>query len=106
VSALDLLTDASGVVRHGRGARSTLILDRVPKEANVRVGDVIVTAGWRSGQFSSLYPRGIPIGTVTSVGQTDTDLYKQVQVAPFADFSSLDAVIVLVEKNGEEETGP
>jgi rod shape-determining protein MreC len=106
VSALDLSTAASGVVRHGRGARSTLILDRVPKEANVRVGDTIVTAGWRSGQFASLYPRGIPIGTVTSVGQTDTDLYKQVQVEPFADFSSLDAVIVLVQKSGEESAQP
>jgi rod shape-determining protein MreC len=99
VSALDLATNASGIVRHGRGSRSTLILDRVPKEARVRVGDTIVTAGWRSGQFSSLYPKGIPIGVVTSVGQTDTDLYKQVQVQPFADFSSLDAVIVLVEES-------
>jgi hypothetical protein len=35
---------------------------------------------------------------VTSVGQADTDLYKQVQVEVFADVSSLDAVIVLVPK--------
>ena len=102
VSALDVATNASGIVRHGRGSRSTLVLDRVPKEANVRVGDTIVTAGWRSGRFSSLYPKGIPIGSVTSVGQTDTDLYKQVQVQPFADFSSLDAVLVLVARDGGE----
>ena len=51
--------------------------------------------------MSSLYPPHIPIGTVTSVGQTDTDLYKQVQVAPFADFTSIDAVIVLVRKDVE-----
>ena len=33
---------------------------------------------------------------MTSVGRTDTDLYTQVQVEPFADMSSLQAVLVLV----------
>jgi rod shape-determining protein MreC len=98
VSAVDLRTSAAGIVRHGRGSGSTLVLDRVPKELKVRVGDTIVTAGTRAGTLSSLYPRGIPLGEVTSVGQADTDLYKQVQVKPFADFSSLDSVLVLVRK--------
>jgi rod shape-determining protein MreC len=101
VSAVDAKTNAAGVVRHGRAARSTLVFDRVPKEDVVRVGDSIVTAGWRAGQLSSLYPRGIPIGRVTSVGQADTDLYKQVLVEPFADFRSLDAVLVLVPTDEE-----
>jgi len=101
VSAVDARTNAAGVVRHGRAARSTLVLDRVPKEDVVRVGDSVVTAGWRVGQLSSLYPRGIPIGRVTSVGQADTDLYKQVLVEPFADFRSLDSVLVLVPADGE-----
>jgi rod shape-determining protein MreC len=98
VSALDVRTSANGIVRHGRASRSTLVLDRVPKEEVVRVGDTVVTAGWQSPRLTSLYPRGIPIGAVTSVGQTDTDLYKQVLVEPFADFRSLDAVLVLVPK--------
>jgi rod shape-determining protein MreC len=99
VSALDVRTSANGIVRHGRASRATLVLDRVPKEQVVRVGDMIVTAGWQSPRLTSLYPRGIPIGRVTSVGQTDTDLYKQVLVDPFADFRSLDAVLVLVPKS-------
>lgn len=96
VSAIDVKTSAAGIVRHGSGTGSTLVLDRVPKEDAVRVGDPIVTAGWRSSRLASLYPKGIPIGSVTSVGQTDTDLYKQVQVKSYADFTSLDAVVVLV----------
>jgi rod shape-determining protein MreC len=96
VSAIDLRTSAPGIVRHARGTRETLVLDRVPKQDRVKVGDEIVTAGWRASGLSSLYPKGIPIGKVTSVGQTDTDLYQQVQVDPFADFGSLDAVLVLV----------
>jgi rod shape-determining protein MreC len=54
-----------------------------------------VTAGWRAGGLSSLYPQGIPIGEVTSFGLTDTDVFQQVQVEPYVDFGALDAVIVL-----------
>ena len=102
-SALDVETDAFGIVRPGSGPRSPLRLDRVPKEAQVRYGDTVVTSGWSSPRFSSLYPRGIRIGRVTSVGVTDTDLYTQVQVTPFADLNSLEAVLVLIpETRGAE----
>ena len=98
VSAKDVKTGADGIVKHGRGVGTTLVLDRVPKEERVRVGDTVVTAGWRSSKFESIYPKGIPIGRVTSVGQTNTDLYKQIQLEPFADLISVDAVLILVPK--------
>ena len=106
VSAIDLRSKADGIVRHGRGARATLILDRVPKQDSVEVGDTIVTAGWRTGQLASRYPKGIQIGRVTSVGRADTDLYTQVQVQPFADFGSLEAVLVLVPRDRGSEERP
>ena len=99
VSAIDVKTGALGIVKHGRASASTLIFDRVPKRLKVSVGDTVVTAGWRSSKLASLYPRGIPIGRVTSVGQADTDLWKQVQVQPFAGFDQVDAVLVLVRKS-------
>lgn len=102
VSAVDLRTSAPGIVLHARGTRETLVLDRVRKQDVVRVGDEVVTAGWRAGALSSLFPKGIPIGKVTSVGQTDTDLFQQVQVDPYVDFGALDAVIVLLPKERTE----
>jgi rod shape-determining protein MreC len=97
-SATDLKTAASGIVRHGSSAGSALIMDRVTKDKVVDRGDIVITAGWRYGRLTSIYPRGIPIGRVTSVGQLDTDLYKQIEVQPFVDFGSLDAVLVLVKR--------
>jgi rod shape-determining protein MreC len=97
VQAVDVKTNASGLVRHGQG-ESSLVLDRVTKDRKVEKGDVIVTAGTRSTQYPSLFPRGIEIGVVTSVGQSDTSLYKQVQIGPFVDFSSLDAVTALITR--------
>jgi rod shape-determining protein MreC len=98
VSALDVKTNAAGIVRHGVAGGEALVLERVAKEDVVEAGDVVITAGWRSGQLASIYPRGIPIGIVTSVGQLDTDIYKRIEVDPFVDFSELDSVLVLVEK--------
>jgi rod shape-determining protein MreC len=70
----------------------------VPKQKVVRKGDVLVTDGTHSKQFPDLYPYGIPIGRVSSVGATDTAVFLQVQVQPFANLGSLEAVGVLVPK--------
>jgi rod shape-determining protein MreC len=102
VSALDLRTGAAGIVRHGPSG-DALVLDRVSKREFVEEGDEIITAGWKSGQLASLYPKGIPIGRVTFVGGLSTDLYKQVLVVSDVDFSALDSVIVLVSKRPAPE---
>jgi rod shape-determining protein MreC len=101
VSAIDLRTRASGIVQPQSGG--ALMLDRVSKKEVVRVGDEIITAGWRSGQLSSLYPKGIPIGRVTFVGRLNTDLYQQVLIVSDVDFSSLDSVLVLVSNRPQPE---
>jgi rod shape-determining protein MreC len=98
VTAVDLATGASGIVRRGRAGSEALVLDRVTKDEVVNVGDTLVTAGWRTPTLSSLYPEGIPVGEVTSVGQSDIDLYKQIQVQPFVGTGSLTSVTVLVPK--------
>ncbi len=97
VSAFDLNTKAQGLVRPGQG--DSLILDLVGKDETVKVRDLVVTAGSQaSGKNPSIYPGYIKIGTVTSEGQADTDLYKRVQIEPLVDFDSLGNVLVLIRK--------
>ncbi len=96
-AALVVDTQAAGIVVDGPG-ESTLLLDRVSKEARVEQGHIVVTSGLQFERYESLYPRGIPICVVESVSQRDVDLYKQVQCAPFVDFDSLHEVVVLVER--------
>jgi rod shape-determining protein MreC len=96
VTAKDNRTGAIGIVEHSQGPEDLLFLERVGKEKRVDRGDLVVTAGKQSGKrLSSFYPRGIPIGQVTRVGQTDVDTFQDVQVMPFVDFTSLDYVLVL-----------
>jgi rod shape-determining protein MreC len=93
VSATDVNTRARGIVKAGSS------FEHVSKDQRVDLGDELVTAGWKSGTLSSIYPPNIPIGRVTSVGQNDVALYKSVQLQPFADFNTLSSVLVLIPKN-------
>ncbi len=91
--------DAVGIVRRGEGGSDSLVLERVPKQKVVHERDTIVTAGSQSGDpLRSIYPRGLLIGQVTSVGGVDTDPFQRIQVEPYVDFSSLQSVVVLVPK--------
>jgi rod shape-determining protein MreC len=97
-SAYVVETGASGIVQRGSSTSSALTLDRVPKDQEVGEGDTVVTAGSQSGRLESLFPRRIPICTVTSVSQRDIDSYKQIQCTPLVDFDEVHEVIVLVQK--------
>jgi rod shape-determining protein MreC len=89
-----------GAVRRGGGSSDVLILDRVPKRPHVRVGDTIVTAGsLGAGPLKSKFPRGIPVGTVSSESSTDANLFQNIQLKPLVDFSSIQSVVVLVPKD-------
>jgi rod shape-determining protein MreC len=100
-SAIDLQskTGAQGIVRHPSTGSDVLILDEVPVSQTVSVGDTVVTSGWRRLDLSSLYPEGITIGRITSFKNEDVQPYKNIQVEPSVDFSSLYAVVVLIPKN-------
>jgi rod shape-determining protein MreC len=92
---------AIGLIDHGVGSNS-LIFDQIAKDLRVQEGDTIITAGSPAGaigaELPSLFPRGIPIGSVSSESQNDTDIYKDIQVQPFVDLSSLEVVLVLIPK--------
>jgi cell shape-determining protein MreC len=98
-SARDLRTGAEGTVRHPATGSDVLILDNVKTDQRVREGDSIITSGWRRPDLSSLYPAQISIGRISSLRRTDVDPNIYIQVEPTVDFSSLEAVIVLIPNN-------
>lgn len=98
VPAYDVETNARGTVRQAPNAGAGLVLDRVANDLVVKEGDVVATAGWRSGDLESLYPKDIPVGRVTSVGLQDIDLYQRIQLEPFVDFDNLSEVVILVRR--------
>ena len=78
------------------GGNARLDLDLVDDSVAPGRGDVLVTWGSRNG---APYVSGIPIGVVQSVYSSPRQLSRQAVIAPFVDFSSLDLVGVVVDKN-------
>lgn len=86
---------AQGVLRTRVGAPNDLIVDFLDKNAKPVPGQSIITSGGGSGPQQSLFPRGIPIGQITSVDPNELQLYGRVHVRPFADLGSMDTVQVM-----------
>lgn len=68
------------------------ILKNLPEEADVQVGDIVVTSG-----RGSVYPYGIPIGRVTEVTANAFVRTTEAAVEPFTDFSELTQVVILTD---------
>jgi rod shape-determining protein MreC len=79
--------------RGGIGDDGRLDLDLVDNAVTPGRDDVLVTWGSENG---APYVAGIPIGRVTSVYSSPRQLSKRAVIDPFADFSSLDLVGVVV----------
>jgi rod shape-determining protein MreC len=95
VSAQVVPDGANGIVKATVGNPSDLILDFVQKGRPVPKGATVITSGWRSSHLESLFPRGIPIGSVTRSDSNERELYQRVHLRPFANLRDLDTVEVL-----------
>jgi len=71
---------------------STLDLQYIPLQADLVVGDEIVTAG-----IDGVYPRGIAVGTVTRA-EPGSELFYEVELAPAVDFATIDHVYILARE--------
>jgi rod shape-determining protein MreC len=103
VSAQVVPNGANGLVKATVGNPSDLILDFVQKGRPVAKSSTVVTSGWRSSHLESLFPRGIPIGKVTSVDNNERELYQRVHLKPFSDLRHIDIVEVLTRPSSAGE---
>ena len=73
-----------------RGSKATeLELDYIPRQTTVEVGDRVLTAG-----IDGVYPRGLPVGVVSSVEPGD-EMFYEIRVRPFVDITELSIVFLL-----------
>jgi len=86
----------NGVVKGYRGNNNKIlgVLNSIPKESEIKNGDVVVTRG-----LDSNYPVGIRIGTVTSVQENKGKLEKNAIIKPFVDFKKLQKIAIIIPNN-------
>jgi rod shape-determining protein MreC len=93
----------TGVLSPQVGNPNQLILSDLPKpgpnQAGPQVGQQVVTAGYKdptNPALNSLYPQGIPIGTVTNANQDNLLNNGQITVSVDADLRHLSSVQILI----------
>jgi rod shape-determining protein MreC len=90
----------TGVLVPAVGNPDELLVQFLPRTAQVQVGQHVVTTGFKYGALQDLYPAGIPIGTVSSATQSKILSNGEVQVNPAVDLRHLDVVQVLSAPHG------
>jgi rod shape-determining protein MreC len=101
VSAVVNESGVAGVIQPAVGNPNDLLLEFIRRGDKIATGQTLVTAGSTSQRYESLFPAGIPIGTVTRVDPQELDVYQRVHVRPFADLRNLDIVQVLTNPQGK-----
>lgn len=84
------------LVWDGKDSR-TALLEELPRHAMVKRGDTIVTSG-----YSSIFPEGIPVGTVLETVKDTDGSFSSLRVRLFTDFSTLSTVRVIKDALKEE----
>lgn len=75
-------------------------MDYIPPEVDLSVGDTIETSG-----LGGIFPKGIVIGKVKEIRQTNNELTRYAIIEPAVDFKRLEQVFVLKSKNNAGTEG-
>jgi rod shape-determining protein MreC len=92
---------ATGVVEPDVGNPNDLQLDYLERGAQIAEGQMVVTAGFSTGDLGSIFPPGIPIGKITRATVEEQQAYQRVHLEPFADLRDMSFVKVLTTQSGK-----
>lgn len=90
VSAIDINTGIHGVVK----SQTNLLFDYVRHTDTIEIGDSLLTSG-----MSEVFPKGILIGTVQRVSESDDLFFKHVFVAPAARINRLVSIYIILDED-------
>jgi rod shape-determining protein MreC len=91
---------ATGVVEPNVGNPNDLQLDYLERGTQIAKGQMVVTAGFSTGNLGSIFPPGIPIGQITRATVEEQQAYQRVHLEPFADLRDMSFVKVLTSPTG------
>ncbi|NPV77154.1 MAG: rod shape-determining protein MreC [Anaerolineae bacterium] len=91
-SAVNVRLEAAGVEALLSGSiTGDVTLEMVPPDAALQTGDLILTSG-----LGGNYPPDVVVGQVLTPRKTSTELFQSASVQPAVDFTSLRAVLVII----------
>ncbi len=90
-SAVNALIQNSRVTGLVRGnIDGTLVMERIPQDAKVNPGDIVLTSG-----LGGNFPDKLVIGQVTEVVKRDQDMFQTARIRPTVDFGKLETMLII-----------
>jgi rod shape-determining protein MreC len=89
ISSIVQRSRQEGLVSGTLGAN--LIMRYLPEDAQISVGDIIVTS-----DLSQIYPKGLLVGRVINIGREFSGLNRYAIVRPAAELASIEEVLVII----------
>lgn len=86
---------SKGLLR-GKGAHVPISVEHLSYQDEIRVGDMVTTAGFGTPESGSVIPADLTVGVVTEVRKTPAGPYQEVWISPAVSMSSLREVLVLL----------
>ncbi len=65
----------------------------IQQNQDVKEGDVVVTSG-----MAGYFPKGLPVGTINKIKINKAQLFQEIYVKPYVDFSKLEEVLVILKE--------
>lgn len=96
-SRLDSCRNFGSLIWNGKDYRYAT-LEEIPRHAALHIGETVSTTG-----FSTIFPEGIPIGTVSSFEPASTDNFYHIEVQLACDFQKVSYVDVIRFDNKQEQ---
>ena len=87
-----------GVIKGNGG--NELDLDFIDDDSEIKVGDEMISSG-----EDRIYPKGLPVGVISSVGPR-RGLLKAVRIKPKVDFGRLEELLCIIERPQTVEPNP
>src|SRR5246127_2007914 len=98
-SGVGAIIDKSRLQGIGRGTPAgEVMLEKIMSDETVQVGEEVRTSGG-----DRIFPKGLPIGTVTNVSNGQ-DLFLNIRVRPSANLNKLEEVLVVTQVEDKEPT--
>jgi rod shape-determining protein MreC len=82
---------ATGIVRGG-GLGGSMVMDWVDLEAQIEVGEVVLTSG-----LGGKFPQDMVIGRIAEVERREAELFQRATIQPAVDFDALEVVFIITD---------
>tara|TARA_B110000914_G_scaffold29563_1_gene22261 strand:+ start:920 stop:1723 length:804 start_codon:yes stop_codon:yes gene_type:complete len=83
-----------GITKGIASSENGMIIEFVPLDSDVKVGDIFLTSG-----IGNLYPSGYLVGRVTSIDDTINASFLSISLQPTQNMNKLELVLIVKEKN-------